>query len=324
MADRWGEARRWEGSLQEQNGLLLDQLQQVHHVDDAQRRKLEAIFTASERIGQGNPKVSRHAMSPKACRDKLAAQHARYDDPAFEHICGGRYLAPLYDPVHEQPSDARVCIDQLEFPDIPCVYPVTWVRANEAVEICRVLGKRLCDAHEWEGACAGALLPPDYNFGLIKRMNVEDARKSMRRQHNLAAFDARHWAYGPAYRKDVCATGSRKSKRCGVGWRHCGSNTYPAGSFPGCVSPLGVYDLHGNAAEHMNLPLSPDELASSPEQQYGYTEMKGSWFVFNRIHAHEDWCRWRAPDWHVTRVTAPNSHRNYHLGFRCCKSLRLP
>ena len=77
-----------------------------------------------------------------------------------------------------------------------------------------------------------------------------------------------------------------------------------------------------NAAEHMNLPLSPDQLASSPDQRYGHTEMKGSWFVFDQIKAHEDHCRWRAPYWHGTRVMNDKSHRNYHLGFRCCASIR--
>jgi hypothetical protein len=49
--------------------------------------------------------------------------------------------------------------------------------------------------------------------------------------------------------------------------------------------------------------------------------MKGSWFVFQLKQTHEDDCRWRAKAWHTTRLTSFNSHRNYHLGFRCCKSL---
>ena len=53
----------------------------------------------------------------------------------------------------------------------------------------------------------------------------------------------------------------------------------------------------------------------------GEPEMKGSWFIFLQGEAHEDDCRWRAPDWHVTRIDDTNSHRNYHLGFRCCKDL---
>jgi formylglycine-generating enzyme required for sulfatase activity len=100
--------------------------------------------------------------------------------------------------------------------------------------------------------------------------------------------------------------------------RTCESNTFPSGFYPDCVSPLGVYDLHGNVAEHMNLPLDSSQMASRGSRTYSYTEMKGSWFVFDSYRAHEDWCRWRAPFWHGSRVLDPKSHRNYHLGFRCC------
>jgi hypothetical protein len=98
----------------------------------------------------------------------------------------------------------------------------------------------------------------------------------------------------------------------------CGSNTYPAGDFPACHSPLEVYDLNGNAAEHMNLPLNPAQMSSRGSAELGYTEMKGIWFIFDTYRAHEDWCRWRAPFWHGSRVMDPHSHANYHLAFRCC------
>src|SRR5262249_13196961 len=115
-------------------------------------------------------------------------------------------------------------------------------------------------------------------------------------------------------------TASPKSPVCvGGGWGQCGSNTYPSGAFPECVSPFGVYDQHGNAAEHMNLPLSPSELASRGGT--GSTEMKGSWFVFQRQDAHEDDCRWRAKDWHPSKLMSVESHSNYHLGFRCCSGV---
>ncbi len=118
----------------------------------------------------------------------------------------------------------------------------------------------------------------------------------------------------------VCAADSAKSPGCaGGGFGRCGSNTYPTGSFPGCVSALGVYDQHGNAAEHMNLPLAPGQMTSTGGM--GVTEMKGSWFIFDKYRAHEDWCRWRAPYWHGSQVMSTGSHANYHLGFRCCKSV---
>ena len=231
-------------------------------------------------------------------------------------------MAPLYDPGHETAEDARACIDQFEFPNIPCEYPVVWVRTSEAAEICSAMGKRLCDAHEWEGGCAGQLTPPDYRFDLAQGVDPGEAIRRMRAAHNSANAGNKSWSYGPQYRQGMCAADSSKSAGCtGGSWTQCGSNTYPAGFFPECRSPLDVYDINGNAAEHMNLPLNEKQMASRGSSELGYTEMKGSWFIFDKYRAHEDWCRWRAPFWHGSRVMSDTSHHNYHLGFRCCKTL---
>jgi formylglycine-generating enzyme required for sulfatase activity len=308
--------------LEEQNDRMFERLQRVHGLSDRQMAELRRIFARSGYIGQGNPAISRHPLSPQQCRDKVAASGASYENASFEAICKAKYMAPLYDPARERPGDATACIDQFEFPDIPCEFPVVWVRAREAAEICAAEGKRLCDAHEWEGACDGRLQPPDYRFDLATGPpNVAIAR--MAAAHNATFKASARWSYGPEYEKGVCAAASQKSDGCnGGGWSICGSNTYPAGSFPGCRSPLGVYDLNGNAAEHMNLPLAPSQMASRGSTELGYTEMKGSWFIFDRYRAHPDWCRWRAPYWHGSRVMDEHSHANYHLGFRCCKSLK--
>src|SRR5512136_3125337 len=108
-------------------------------------------------------------------------------------------MAPLYHPTVEKAEDAKACIDQFEFPDIPCVYPVVWVRAREAALICRAVGKRLCDAHEWEGACAGALGPADYRFDLARGASPNGAVERMRQAHNREYGAHETWAYGPAY-----------------------------------------------------------------------------------------------------------------------------
>jgi formylglycine-generating enzyme required for sulfatase activity len=222
-------------------------------------------------------------------------------------------MEPLYDRKGgETAAQAHVCIDQYEFPDIACEYPIIWVKADEAVELCRAVGKRICDAHEWEDACAGSLNPPEreYPFG--------ERRLMMEYLHNKEREIV--WAYGAEKDHSKCATASRKSKTCTViDWELCGSNTYPAGAFPDCRSAFGVFDLQGNAAEHMNLPLRPEQLAS--RGGLGETEMKGSWFIFSTYEAHPDDCHWRAPMWHKTRIDDANSHRNYHLGFRCCRDI---
>jgi formylglycine-generating enzyme required for sulfatase activity len=309
-------------TLTEQNEALFRKLQEVHGLSDAQMARVRQIFERSGYIGQGNPAISEHPETPEQCRAKLARLGVDYENPDFERICGAKYMAPLYDPSKEQAKDAKACIDQFEFPDVPCEYPVVWVRAREAELICEAVGKRLCDAHEWEGACAGSLLPPDYRFDLAKGVSPGAAISRMRAAHNRKYEPTATWSYGPAYRKGVCATGSHKTPGCpGGGWTKCGSNTYPTGDFPACKSPLGVYDLNGNAAEHMNLPLDESQMASRGSKTLGYTEMKGSWFIFDTYRAHPDWCRWRAPFWHGSRVMDTHSHENYHLGFRCCKTL---
>ncbi len=289
---------------------LFDAMSAELLLSESQMSAVRGIFSRSSVLGQGNPAISVHLMTREECRDIRASAPIV---PADSARCGASNMVPIYDPSSgETAVDARACIDQYEFPDIPCEYPVVHVTAREAVLLCEAVGKRICDAHEWEGACAGAVREPDREYAWGR------SRPEMERLHN----ERREllWAYGSTKDHSKCATGSFKSPACpGGGYLLCGSNTYPAGAFPACVSPFGVYDLHGNAAEHMNLPLRPEELAS--RGGYGRTEMKGSWFIFGSYEAHPDDCRWRAPDWHGSGITDAASHSNYHLGFRCCKTI---
>ncbi|MFO1056425.1 MAG: hypothetical protein U1E53_05595 [Dongiaceae bacterium] len=311
-----------QSALQQQNEALFAELQRAHRLTDSQMARIRAIFAASGYVGQGNPAVTQHPMTPQQCLQRLQAAGQEFPDPEFTRICGAPYMAPLYDPANQRPTDARACIDQFEYPDMPCTYPVVWVKAREAEEICEAEGKRLCDAHEWEGACAGALLPPDYDFSLTRGADLSTAAGRLRAAHNRQFALDKNWSYGPEYRTGICGTSSFKTAGCNGGeWPTCGSNTFPTGSFPACHSQLWVYDLNGNAAEHMNLPLNESQMTSRGSTTLGVTEMKGSWFIFDTYRAHEDWCRWRAPFWHGTRVMDGHSHANYHLSFRCCKTV---
>jgi formylglycine-generating enzyme required for sulfatase activity len=319
----WSQSPGTTQTRKQQNELLFEQLKTDRGLSDQQIDAIRKIFAESSSIGQGNPAVTRHPVTPEACEAKLKQMGVEYENPRFEKICKAKYMAPLYDPSKEKPEDAKACIDQFEFPDIPCTYPVVWVKAREAAEVCSAEGERLCDAHEWEGACAGDLEPPDYRFDLAKGVSPDEGIHRMRAAHNLKYSATKSWSYGPEYKKGICATSSFKTAGCNGGsWTGCGSNTFPTGDFPACHSSLDVYDLNGNTAEHMNLPLNESQMSSKGSQELGYTEMKGSWFIFDTYRAHEDWCRWRAPFWHGTRVMDERSHENYHLGFRCCKSLK--
>jgi sulfatase modifying factor 1 len=300
-------------TLVEQRAALFRLMRAELDLSPEQLAGVERLFAASPFLGQGNPAVSRHPMTPAECR-AVRARAGLVSEP--HPPCARRSMVPLYDPgAGETAADAKVCIDQFEFPDVACAYPVVNASAREAAELCAAVGKRICDAHEWEGACAGALHAPEveYEFG--------KPRPYATWLHNKAR-EVR-WAYGPAKDHALCGTASAKTPGCEGGrWSTCGTNTYPAGAFPACVSPFGVYDQHGNAAEHMNLPLAPEELASRGGT--GATEMKGSWFIFQTQEPHEDDCRWRAKDWHPSRLMDVESHRNYHLGLRCCEDVTPP
>jgi hypothetical protein len=316
-------------SLAERNEIMFQQMQQIRGVSGGEMRRIRAIFAASPNgwIGQGNPAVTQHPLSPEQAAQRLGGSVSQIQDSyrnrQYERICGERYMVPLYDPATQSPSDATVCADMFEYPNIPMVYPVVWVRANEAAQLCAAEGKRMGDAHEWEGASAGQLLPPDYPFDRVRGMSGSAAVNAIRAFHN-ANYASTSGTYSiGAWRSGVCATGSFKNGSCNGGsFTGCGSNTYPAGSFPDCRSPLGVYDIDGNAAEHMNLPLNESQMASRGSTTLGVTEMKGSWFIWDTIRAHEHWSRWRAPFWHGSAVMSEGSHRNYHLGFRCFRDVR--
>ena len=51
-------------SLKERNEALLQQIQQVHGLSDKQMNSVRAIFRESGYIGQGNPAVAEHPVTP--------------------------------------------------------------------------------------------------------------------------------------------------------------------------------------------------------------------------------------------------------------------
>ena len=308
-------------SLTKQKNELLERIKQVHKYEQQKMDSLKKVYFSYSSISHGNPVPTKHPVSSQECLQSTK-QGSTFDNPKFEKICKDRYMAPLYGP-EETADKAKVCIDQFEFPNIPCDYPVVWARALTAHEMCEAVGKRLCDASEWEQACAGELDGEQYVLA-DPGTSVKTAHGSQRKKINAARKKV--WAYGSSQDHSKCGANSAKSSGCNKAlqtgksvWKHCGSNTYPSGNFPECKSKFEVYDQHGNAAEHMNLPLFAGQLTR--EGSTGHVEMKGSWFIFKKYSAHPDDCHWRAPYWHGTRLNHPKSHQNYHLGFRCCKSL---
>ena len=142
-------------SLAERNELLFQQLQEIRGLSNSEIARVRQIFANSPNgwMGQGNPAVTQHPLTPEEAAARLGGTVEQvqnsYRNREYERICGGPYMVPLYDPETQTPRDATVCADMFEYPNIPMVYPVVWVRANEAAQLCAAEGKRIGDAHAW-------------------------------------------------------------------------------------------------------------------------------------------------------------------------------
>jgi formylglycine-generating enzyme required for sulfatase activity len=103
-------------------------------------------------------------------------------------------------------------IDRFEYPNVYGQMPRVDVSWEEARQLCRDGGKRLCSEAEWEQAAKG----PD-NLG---------------------------YGYGPEFEAQRCNAPWREADQ----WTRSGA-TAPAGGFENCATPAGVHDLIGNVWE---------------------------------------------------------------------------
>jgi hypothetical protein len=315
-----------------------------HRLNSAQKLALESILfstNATRNIGTEDPNEifgpnqSVHPASRATCAQRVLQTGLIRQNPDFERVCGAKWMAPI----NLSYSGPPVCIDQFEFPNIPCEYPLVWVSSFEAHRICQAMGKRLCNSHEWEGACAGRaydrLVSYHFNLGSLQERRVranqgreiiwafswnpEIRDKSSRDvcgifRSNDPDFDPRI-----ASRIDQLFNEIGKSRTChtmGSDYRSCGTHTWPAGMKHQCRTQHEVFDLHGNVAELVNFPRSPQGFAFGSNTDF--TERKGSFFVHRSTYP--DDCRVRQPYEHFHQIVK-DRHSYYQEGFRCCKDV---
>ncbi len=248
-------------------------------------------------MNQGNKALSRHTTSREECMAGLAG--VVLQTPEQRATCGADAMVPVWSK-GKKPS---YCIDVFEFPNRACELPIVWASPSAANAVCKLQGKRLCTQGEWQLACRA-----DPDGGKDRR-----------------------YAYGDVLDLDVCHTHRPHRQRCvpndaKSAWATCATDTEPSGSFPRCRSRFGVFDQHGNVAEEM----VRKDVDGKPASQ-----LKGSAWFYSEVArepdrpvpastpykemAHSDTCNFD-PRWHVESLDRA-VHVNYHLGFRCCKSL---
>ncbi|MGZ3721846.1 MAG: hypothetical protein ACXVA9_02870 [Bdellovibrionales bacterium] len=307
-------------------------------------KKLLMSAPATRNIGTEDPRVimgtnrAVHPASRQTCIDRVLKTGLIRPNQAYERVCGAKWMAPIPQAKGESPLNAKVCIDQFEFPDLPCEYPIVWSTAPLASQVCQAMGKRVCNSHEWEGGCAGSM--DNKNPYLFNLASLNERRSVYNKnREKIWAFNTNPEAAGKNSR-DICAiynandpdidpslrghlgefyTAIGKSPTCQTtssDYANCGSHTWPAGFKHLCHSGNEVYDMHGNVAEVVSFPSSPDEIAHGTRT--GHTERKGSFFVPRGDYA--DDCRVRQPYEHFG-VFASDGMSFYQEGFRCCKDI---
>ncbi len=126
LAGLWCISAAAQVTLAERNTELMRELQEVHGLSPQQMDRVRAIFAGSRIIGQGNPAITQHPVTAEQCRDSCGYTARAMRILVSSASAAANSWPPLYDPVNGRPEDAQSCIDQFEFPDIPCAYPVVW------------------------------------------------------------------------------------------------------------------------------------------------------------------------------------------------------
>lgn len=250
------------------------------------------------RMNQGNKAIAKHRFSREACLEGLRANNVVVQTPEQRAKCGSENMVPVW----TKGKEPTYCIDVFEFPNRACELPMVWTPPPAAQKVCELQGKRLCSDQEWNLACRG-----DPEGGPDQK-----------------------YAYGDRLDLDICNTHLAHRTACdprgpATAWGTCSTDTEPSGAFPKCRSRFGVFDQHGNIAEVMTRKEGKDTV----------TQLKGSaWFYVElakepgqpplpttmmKEAAYPDHCNFD-PRWHVEPI-ATAIHTNYHLGFRCCRSL---
>ena len=261
-------------------------------------RFLRSVFGSDGpgHMSQGNRAIASHLISKDKCLAGL--QGVTIQTTSQRATCGTENMVPVW----AKGKEPWFCIDVFEFPNKACELPFVWTPPTWAKKVCELQGKRLCSDIEWNMACRG-----DPEGG-------EDWR----------------YAYGTRLDLDVCNTTKGHIRPCIVrdaktAWTTCATETEPSGAFPQCRSRFGVFDQHGNVAEVM-MRRQGDQV---------FTQLKGSAWYYdelakepnaptpdttpNKQGAYPDHCNFD-PRWHVEHLDTA-WHVNYHLGFRCCKSI---
>lgn len=230
--------------------------------------------TGSERhAGRGGPADSDSAADTAVDDGPCPAEMAQVGDT----LCVDRWEGTLVDhSPYEVPTEGMAASE-------PSVSPQGYISGEVAESACEAAGKRLCSLDEWLTACSGS--------------------------------EGRTWPYGDVYDPNACNDtydgghpvvdyfGTSDGVWDSEHMNDPGINQQPGtvaetGEFAGCVTPEGVFDLHGNLHEWVSDPAGT---------------FKGGFYADASING---------PGCTYTTTAHDFSYHDYSTGFRCCAEAR--
>lgn len=172
--------------------------------------------------------------------------------------------------------NSQVCIDKFEWPNKKGVRPLVTASAIKedddrlyfaAENLCRSVGKRICDRKEWVSACKGP------NNSIYPYGDKPDPE---------ACNTSKYWR---PVNKDAVALRDPKALKYL-------DQSEPAGSREACMSASGAYDMVGNA----------EEWVKCDKGKFGYCMVGGYW-----VNKNTPSCKFsvnvHAPNWHFYEVS---------------------
>jgi hypothetical protein len=157
--------------------------------------------------------------------------------------------------------------------------PQGYISGEVAAAACAAAGKRLCSLGEWMRACGG----PDGTTWPYGDTYDPGACNDTRPTHPVVDYfpdDPDRW--DSAHMNDP-------------GLNQQPDTVDPAGANPGCVSPEGIYDLHGNLHEWIDDPAGT---------------FKGGFYADASLNG---------PGCTYTTSAHTFDYHDYSTGFRCCR-----
>ena len=207
--------------------------------------------------------------------EQACLREGRYDRRGFYPIC--REFARERRCVGERRL-LRFCIDRYEYPNREGAHPPAVVNAWDAAALCEGQGKRLCWSREWTAACEGRAHTP-FPYGYERAADSSVCRNDLPKDQPTKRIWSKHPRVLDAELRRL-------------------DGSVPAGSMPGCVSDLGVYDMTGNFSEWVFI--------ERPHWRVSWAGTKGGWW--GRVRNN---CR-------STGTGHPERFRYFGLTARCC------